>query len=220
MAVNLPKEAKANHLSRFMETLNEIQNDMGINTLPIILGLLKKRLGADHASIDVSFPYFLQRVAPVSGSKGLMQYDCTFHGEINCKADDYTVTVRVPVTALCPCSKAISEYGAHNQRGWVTLEVRTVRTKKGTPKSIFVEDLIEVAENSGSARVYPVLKRPDERYVTMQAYDNPAFVEDIVRNAAVQLRGDPRIAQYRIHVMNEESIHSHNVFASVEWRRS
>lgn len=219
MSVNLPHQAKGIHLSRFMEVLNEYQGEIAMDKLPIILGILKSRLGADMASVDVSFPYFLKRAAPVSGSQGLMNYDCTFHGEINCEVDDYVLSVRVPVTALCPCSRTISDYGAHNQRGWVTLEVRTARSEDGTPLRICIEDLIEVAESSGSAPVYPVLKRQDERYVTMQAYDNPTFVEDIVRNAVVQLRSDHRIAQFRVHVMNEESIHRHNVFANVVWSR-
>jgi GTP cyclohydrolase I len=125
----------------------------------------------------------------------------------------------VPVTSLCPCSKAISDYGAHNQRGYITIDVQTVRDLENNFALIWFEELIDIAEQSASAPVYPLLKRADERHVTMQAFDNPVFVEDMVRDAALRLRTDSRIAWFRINALNQESIHNHSAFASVEWVR-
>jgi GTP cyclohydrolase I len=148
-----------------------------------------------------------------------MDYDCAFVGELNGAGDDFVLRVRVPVTSLCPCSKEISDYGAHNQRGYVTIETRGVRGADGAPALIWIEELIDVAERAASAPVYPLLKRVDERHVTMQAFDHPAFVEDIVRGVAVQLQDDARVAWFRVEAVNHESIHNHNAFARVEWRR-
>jgi GTP cyclohydrolase I len=167
----------------------------------------------------VVFPYFLERMAPASGARSLMEYECSFVAETESGREDFTLGVRVPVTSLCPCSKAISDYGAHNQRGYVTIEVRGVRPGGGEPAFIWIEELIEVGERAGSAPVFPLLKRQDERQVTMRAYDNPVFVEDIVRNVAVSLKADARIAWFRVHVLNQESIHNHNAFAQIEWGR-
>ena len=220
MGVSLPHDVKGTHMSRFIEVLNEYEGVVAISTLPTILHVLKERLAADCARIEVAFPFFLEREAPVSHARALMDYDCALFGEVNCETDDFKLSVRVPVAALCPCSKKISDYGAHSQRGYVTIDVWPIRTDIGTPVPIWVEDLIEYAESSASAPVYPLLKRPDERYVTMQAYDNPAFVEDIVRSVATQLKKDPRVARFSVHVENHESIHSHNAYASLEWARS
>jgi GTP cyclohydrolase I len=220
MAVNLPRHVKGTHMSRFIEVLNEYQGEMTMPTLTVVLRQLKERLKADHARIEVTFPYFLERVAPESGARGLMDYECSFLGELNESKEDFILRVRVPVTSLCPCSKQISDYGAHNQRGFVTIDVRLVRSAEGAPSTIWIEDLIEIAENSASAPVYPLLKRPDERYITMQAYDNPAFVEDIVREVAKLLERDQRVSWFRVQVVNHESIHNHNVFACVERSRS
>ena len=220
MAVNLSHSSRGTHMSRFIEVLNQYKGDLTMSTLTEILHLLKERLGADSARFEATFPYFLDRVAPVTCARALMGYECAFRGEVNGDWDDFMLRVRVPVAALCPCSKKISDYGAHNQRGYVTIEVWSTRTDDGTPHAIWIEDLVEVAESSGSAPVYPLLKRPDERYVTMQAYDNPTFVEDIVRSAAEQLKNDPRVARFRLHVENHESIHSHNVYASLDWTRT
>ena len=146
-----------------------------------------------------------------------MGYECSFLGEANEAREDFVLGVRVPVTSLCPCSKAISDYGAHNQRGYVTIEVRAANVAGDGSEIIWIEELIEVAERSASAPVFALLKREDERFVTMQAYENPAFVEDIVRNAALILREDARIAWFRVHAENQESIHNHDAFAQVEW---
>ncbi len=221
MSVNLPHHFKGTHMSRFIEVLSEHRGEVTMRTLPGILQQLKAVLEAESARVEVRFPYFLERVAPVSGPKvkALMDYECWFVGEVNGSSDDFVLGVRVPVTSLCPCSKAISDYGAHNQRGLVTIEVRGERTSEGRPALIWIEELIEVAERSASAPVYPLLKRADERHVTMLAYDNPVFVEDMVRNVASRLQSDNRVASFRVEAVNQESIHNHSAFARIEWRR-
>lgn len=220
MSVSLPHHFKGTHMSRFVEVLNHYRGEFTMNTLPHLLHEMKKRLDAERARIEVRFPYFLERTAPVSGLKGLMDYQCTFIGESNGHNDDFILGVQVPVASLCPCSKEISEYGAHNQRGHVDIQVRGVREADGQPALIWIEELIQVAENAASAPLYPLLKRQDERHVTMQAYDNPAFVEDITRDVAVQLQADERVAWFSVQVTNFESIHNHNAFARTSWARS
>ena len=219
MTVNLPHQFKGTHMSRFFEVLNEFQEEMTIRTLAKLLPTLKQRLEAEAARVEIRFPYFLKKLAPISKSAGLMKYECSFVGQADAQRDDYIVGVNVPVTSLCPCSKAISKYGAHNQRGHVSIEVRTVRKGNGHPELIWIEELIEIAEKSASAPVYALLKREDEKAVTEQAYDNPVFVEDIVRNVAEQLINDARVAWFQIKVINQESIHNHNAFARIEWTR-
>lgn len=217
LAVNLPHHFKGTHMSRFIEVLNQHRGEVTMRTLPAILQELKERLDAESARVEVAFPYFLERTAPVSGAPALMDYECSFVGEANGSLEDFVLGVKVPVTTLCPCSKAISDYGAHNQRGYVHMEVRTRRAEDQRLKLIWIEELVEVAEQSASAPVYPLLKRPDERHITMQAHDNPVFVEDVVRNVAVRLQNDERISWFRVHVENQESIHNHSAFAQIEW---
>lgn len=219
MSVNLPLEFKGTHMSRFIEVLNAHRGEITMRTLPVILAELKAKLKAESAHMEVGFPYFLERAAPVTGATALMDYQCKFIGESNGGKEDFILSVCVPVTSLCPCSKAISDYGAHNQRGQVTIDVQTKKTADGLPTLVWIEELIEVAESSASAPVYALLKREDERHVTMQAYDKPVFVEDIVRNVALKLKGDERVAWFRVHALNQESIHNHNAFAEIEWRR-
>lgn len=220
MSVSLPHHVKGTHMSRFLEVLNEHRGEVTMRTLPGILESLKERLDAAGARIEVSFPYFLEREAPVSGAKGLMDYECSFIGELlDGEEADFFLGIKVPITTLCPCSKAISDYGAHNQRGYVEMEVRSRRAEDGRSEVIWIEELVEAAESSASAPVYPVLKRPDERYVTMQAHDNPTFVEDVVRNVAVRLMEDDRVAWFRVRAENQESIHNHSAFARVRWSR-
>jgi GTP cyclohydrolase I len=196
--------------------LNEHRGEVTMRTLPALLAALRERLDAERAHIAVEFPYFVDRTAPESGARALMDYACAFRAETSDEGDDFVLSVRVPVTSVCPCSKAISDYGAHNQRGYVTIEVRTVRADDGRPELVWIEELIDLAEQSASAPVYPLVKRVDERRLTMQAYDNPVFVEDIVRNAAERLDKDPRVAWFRVHARNDESIHNHSVFAQIE----
>lgn len=219
MSVGLPHHFKGTHMSRFLEVLEEHRGEMTMRTLPEVLRNLRTRLDAETARIEVAFPYFLERFAPVTRARGLMDYHCVFTGVSDGEREDFVLSVRVPVTSLCPCSKEISDYGAHNQRGYITVEVRTVGHVSDPDHWVWIEELVEIAESSASCPVYPLLKRPDERHVTMQAYDNPVFVEDMVRNVAVKLRDDARIAWFRVHARNDESIHHHNAFASTTWRR-
>ncbi len=219
MSVSLPHHFKGTHMSRFVEVLNEHRGEFTMHTMPRMLDALCARLEATSARIEAQFHYFVERAAPVSGARGLMDYDCSFLGEVREGTTDFVLSVRVPVTSLCPCSKEISDYGAHNQRGTISIDVRAMPDDSGRSQLVWIEDLIEVAERSASAPVYPLLKRSDERHVTMQAYDNPVFVEDMVRNVAVALRSDKRVAWCAVTATNVESIHNHSAFARTEWRR-
>lgn len=212
-SVNLPHHFKGTHMSRFIEVLDRHRGEITMRTLPDILTTLRQRLDAESSHLEVFFPYFLERQAPQSGASALMHYDCWFKATSSTSEDSFLVGVSVPVTSLCPCSKAISDYGAHNQRGYIEIEVKPDEDESGSPKMIWLETLISIAESSGSAPVYPLLKRADERHVTMQAYDNPVFVEDMVRNASVLLRGLKEVEWFRVRAENIESIHNHSAFA-------
>jgi len=219
MSVGLPEEFKGTHMSRFIEVLNEHRGELTIRTLPTLLHDLRHRLHAGTARVEVVFPYFIERAAPVSGATALMDYECSFVGESVNVSDDFVLGVKVPVTSLCPCSKAISDYGAHNQRGHITVQTRGVRHADGSTAFVWIEELIAIAERAASAPVYPLLKRPDERHVTMQAFDHPAFVEDMVREVAVSLQRDPRVKWFHVRAVNQESIHNHSAFAQLAWTR-
>jgi GTP cyclohydrolase I len=221
LSVSLPHHFKGTHMSRFVEILNRHRGEVTLRTLPIILEELRERLDAEHAHVEALFPYFVERAAPVTGAKALVDYDCAFVGVSGPAGTDLQLRVTVPVTSLCPCSKEISDYGAHNQRGHVTIAIRTTPgADSGGRRIVWIEELVAIADASASAPVYALLKRPDERHVTMQAYDSPAFVEDIVRGAAVRLKADDRIAWFEVTAVNQESIHNHNAFARVVWARS
>jgi GTP cyclohydrolase I len=215
LSVGLPHCFKGTHMSRFIEVLHEHRGEVTVRTMPVILRALRERLEAETARVEVRFPYFIEKEAPVTGARGLMDYECAFKAEANGSLHDFVVEVRVPVTSLCPCSKAISDYGAHNQRGLITIEVRSAPASE----IVWIEELVAVAERAGSAPVYPLLKRADERHVTMQAYDNPVFVEDMVRGVAARLLEDPRITWFSVEAVNAESIHNHAAFARLERRR-
>jgi len=215
MSVHLPHHFKGTHMSRFIEVLTEHEGEITMRTLPSILHDLKKRLDAESTHVEVCFPYFIEKAAPVSGAKAKVGCQVTFLGESNGKKDTFALRVEMPVKTLCPCSKEISDYGAHNQRGHVTIEVRPRKNRKGGWELIWIEELIAIAEEGASAPVYALLKRPDERHVTMQAYDNPVFVEDLVRNVALALKQDERIAAFKVKAVNQESIHAHDAFAVV-----
>jgi GTP cyclohydrolase I len=215
LSVGLPHHFKGTHMSRFIEVLNEHRGEVTVRTIPTILRDLRERLDAETARVEVRFPYFIEKAAPVTGATGLLDYECAFKAEANGALRDFVIEVRVPVTSLCPCSKAISDYGAHNQRGFITIEVRSTSASE----IVWIEELVTVAERAGSAPVYPLLKREDERHVTMQAYDNPVFVEDMVRKVAGDLQLDGRVAWFRVKARNEESIHNHAAFAVLEWSR-
>ncbi|GFO65891.1 GTP cyclohydrolase FolE2 [Geomonas paludis] len=220
MTVSLPHHFKGTHMSRFIEVLNEHSGEVTMKTLPLLLRDLKKGLNADSARVEISFPYFVEKEAPVSRARALMEYDCTFVGESSPVEDDFVLGVKVPVTSLCPCSKEISEYGAHNQRSYVSISVRSCSREDGYPEIIWIEELIDFAESSASAPVYALLKRPDEKAVTEMAYENPVFAEDIVRGVAEKLIADKRVLWFQVKTVNHESIHNHSAFAKIEWRRN
>ncbi len=220
LSVSLPHHFKGTHMSRFIEVLNHHRGELTMRTLPAILTEMKECLDAESAHVEVRFPYFVEKSAPVTGAKGLMDYQCFFAGESNGQYNDFILGVEVPVQSLCPCSREISDYGAHNQRGTVNIRIRSATGKDGLPSMVWIEELVEIAEKSASAPLYPLLKRADERFLTMQAYDNPAFVEDIVRNVSVHLKTDQRIEWFRVHIINHESIHNHSAFAEIEWTRN
>ncbi|MEM1248746.1 MAG: GTP cyclohydrolase FolE2 [Acidobacteriota bacterium] len=208
MYVDLPARFKGTHMSRFLEVLGEYDGAISIERVPEILSRMRDRLDADTAHFVMEFPYFLEKVAPVTGKKGMMGYTCAFDACSGGK-EDFVVRVEVPITTLCPCSKEIAEYGAHNQRGLVKLSVRF-------SDLIWLEELIALVEDSGSCALYPVLKRPDEKWVTEKAYENPRFVEDVSREVVVRLREDPRVTWFSVEVENFESIHAHNAYAAIE----
>jgi GTP cyclohydrolase I len=219
LSVDLPHQFKGTHMSRFVEVLSRHHGDMTMRVIPTILAELKERLEAERTHIDVSFPYFLAKKAPVTQSEGLVDYDCCFSGEMSSSDSHFTLEVTVPVTSLCPCSKEISSYGAHNQRSRVSIAVKTRKKPDGTWDFVWIEELIRVAEQSASSPLYSLLKRPDEKFVTEQAYDNPVFVEDLVRGVATELMDDERVVWFCVRSVNEESIHNHNAFAEVSWSR-
>ena len=208
MYVNLPRYYKGTHMSRFVEILNEHSRRISLQNFSEILDEMKKRLNAESAHMEITFPYFINKEAPVTGSEGLMEYKCSFKGSLN-EGSDVVTMIHVPISTLCPCSKEISEFGAHNQRGEVRLQVRF-------KKFIWIEDLIRLVEEMASTDVYSVLKREDEKYVTERAYDNPKFVEDIVRDIAQKLNEDPNITWFSVESENFESIHNHSAYAYIE----
>ncbi|MEJ2588389.1 MAG: GTP cyclohydrolase FolE2 [Deltaproteobacteria bacterium] len=208
MYVNLPRYYKGTHMSRFVEILNEHNRRISLQNFTGILEEMKRRLDAQSAHMEITFPYFIKKRAPVTGSEGLMEYQCTFKGSLN-SGSDLLIMIRVPVCTLCPCSKEISAAGAHNQRGEVHLQVRFNRF-------VWIEDLIRLVEESASSDVFSVLKREDEKYVTEKAYENPMFVEDVVREIAVKLRRDANITWFAVEAENFESIHNHNAYAYIE----
>jgi GTP cyclohydrolase IB len=215
MSVDLPPRVKGAHLSRFVEVLHEAAGEITPQTIPAILEAMRQRLEARSACLEVTFPFFLRRAAPVTGAVALMEYQSSLVGELTRSLAHVTLGVRVPVTSVCPCSKAISDYGAHNQRATITIRARP-REEEGVLSQIWAEDLIEVAEAAASCPVFPILKRPDERHVTMRAHDHPVFVEDMVRAGAEELGCNPRIAWFSVEAASDESIHNHAAFARIQ----
>lgn len=211
LAVDLPHEFKGTHMSRFVEVLQQQGSRMDVHTALKIPRELLLRLSASRSHVEMSFPFFRAKHAPVTGSLGLMDYQVKFEMEaVTDRLDDFILTVKVPVTTLCPCSKALTEKGAHNQRGIVTYSVRF------SSKPIWIEDLIDLIEDSASCPVYSVLKRPDEKWVTEKAYENPVFVEDLVRNVAMKTEQHTAFSWYRVEAENFESIHNHQAYAVIE----
>jgi GTP cyclohydrolase I len=208
MYVGLPHQFKGTHMSRFVEILEAHEREISPDTFRTMLREMVAKLEAATGHIEMSFPYFVSKKAPVSGVSSLMDYEVTFVGEFSGGKEAFTLKVVVPVTSLCPCSKKISERGAHNQRSHVTIAAR-INT------FVWIEDLIDVAESEASCQLYGLLKRPDEKFVTEEAYDNPKFVEDLVRDVAARLNADPRITGYVVESENFESIHNHSAYAMI-----
>lgn len=209
MFVDLPKEFKGTHMSRFVEVLNSHGSMVHVENIPDMLRAMQAKLHAQSAHLEMEFPFFLVKKAPVSGKEGVLDYNVRFDAAMHGQDLDFLLTVRATVTTLCPCSKAISKYGAHNQRGEVTVQIRS-------EKIVWIEDVIALVEASGSSEMYSLLKREDEKAVTERAYENPVFVEDLVRNVALRLNAHPDVAWYRVEAENYESIHNHNAYACIE----
>jgi len=211
MYVDLPHHFKGTHMSRFVEILNRHREQIALDKMEIILEEMKAKLGSSIAHLEIQFPYFIDKRAPVSGAKSLMEYNCEF---IASMADtlDFTLVVKVPLTSLCPCSRELSRFGAHNQRSLMTVKVRYC-------DFIWIEDLVELIEQCGSSPLYALLKRTDEKFVTEQAYENPRFVEDMVREVYSRLAALENITWFSVEAENFESIHNHSAYAAVELDR-
>lgn len=222
MSVSLPREARGTHMSRFVEELHGAADDLSFAGFRALTERLAERLDAPSAHVSVRFPFFVLRAAPVTGGEAYVDVDCAMHARFDRGNDerdpfDLELEVRVPATSLCPCSKEISDYGAHNQRGFITIRLR--QRDAFAPDAMGFGTLIGIAEDAASCRVHALLKRPDERAVTMAAFEKPAFVEDMARDCAARLQADDRTLSFDIAVENEESIHTHNAFAGLSWCR-
>ena len=207
MYVDLPMHFRGTHMSRFIEILNRHSGKMMIHNIGNILSEMREKLEAKSAHLEIAFPYFIEKAAPVSGQKSIMVYDCKFNASQNDR-DEFVLEVNVPVMSLCPCSKEISDRGAHNQRSIVTVKVKT-------DELVWIEDIVHIVESAASSEVYALLKREDEKYITEKAYDNPKFAEDIVRQIAVDFENTPHITWFSVETENFESIHNHNAYAAV-----
>jgi len=209
--VDLPKEFKGTHMSRFIEVLNAHGNVIHVENLTDILHAMQARFRAATSRLEMEFPYFMVKQAPVTKLESVIDYVARFDASACGRKVDFVLTVKANVTTLCPCSKAIAAYGAHNQRGGVTVQIRS-------RKSVWIEDLIRIIESSASSELYALLKRQDEKAVTERAYEHPVFVEDLVRNVAVKLKAHPDVTWYKVEAENQESIHNHNAYACIEKR--
>ncbi len=210
MYVNLPHDFKGTHMSRFVEILNNHEREISVKSFRDMLEELTNRLDADSGHIEMSFLYFVNKTAPISGVESLMDYKASLIGQRSDEKNNIEIKVVVPVTSLCPCSKGISDRGAHNQRSHVTISAKI-------SSFMWIEELIDIAEDEASCELFSILKRPDEKFVTEEAYDNPKFVEDIVRDIAVRLKADERILSFSVASENFESIHNHSAYALIEY---
>jgi GTP cyclohydrolase I len=208
MYVDLPHHFKGTHMSRFVEILNAHRKEMALDKMEATLQKIKDKLGATSAHLEMEFPYFIEKRAPVSGAVSLMEYSCRFLGSLSTEFD-FVLEIRVPVTSLCPCSKELSRFGAHNQRGVIAAQVRY-------REFVWIEDLVAAIEECGSSPVYALLKREDEKFVTEQAFENPRFVEDMVREAALRLLKMDNVTWFSVSAENFESIHNHSAYAAIE----
>jgi GTP cyclohydrolase I len=209
MFVDLPEEFKGTHMSRFIEALNAHGDIIHVENISEILLSMQKRLHATTSHIEIEFPFFRMKAAPATGKEAVLDYVARFDATACGPDTDFVLMVKANVTTLCPCSKAIAAYGAHNQRGEVTVQIRS----RGV---VWIEDLIDLVEASGSSELYALLKREDEKAVTERAYENPVFVEDLVRNVALRLKAHPEITWWKVEAENQESIHNHNAYACIE----
>ncbi len=207
---DLPHDFKGTHMSRFIEVFNEHRRDLSMPRFLAMLDELRSSLDAETAYCDLHFPYYIEKSAPVSGQKGMMRYDCSYEGSSSASGREFWVTVQVPVQTVCPCSKAISDFGAHNQRGVVK-----ARVKLGP--FFWIEDLVAIVERSASCDVYSLLKREDEKYVTERAFERPMFVEDVVREVYTELLANGAFPRFSVEAENFESIHNHSAYALVEY---
>ena len=209
MYVNLPHNFKGTHMSRFVEILNNHEREISVKSFKEMMVEMTERLEADSGHIEMNFPYFVNKTAPESKVQSLMDYDVTFIGDFVAGHNKFTLKVLVPVTSLCPCSKKISDYGAHNQRSHVTVTATLT-------DFMWIEEIIDLVEQEASCELYGLLKRPDEKAITERAYDNPKFVEDMVRDVAARLNAEDRITSYIAESENFESIHNHSAYALIE----
>jgi GTP cyclohydrolase I len=207
MYVDLPHHFKGTHMSRFIEILNTYREKIALDKMETILRKMKEKLGASSAHLEIEFPYFIEKRAPVSGAASLMEYTCEFRATL-AEEFDFILGVKVPVTSLCPCSKELSRFGAHNQRSILTVQVRY-------KEFLWIEDLIDTIESCGSSPVWSLLKREDEKFVTELAYENPRFVEDMVREATLKLSAMETVTWFSVEAENFESIHKHSAYAAV-----
>ncbi len=212
MTVALPADRRGTHMSRFVQLLNEDNGGFDLNDFDQHVARMTKLLDASEGHLSVDFPLFVNKTAPVTGSAGLCDYAATLSGSHSATGTEVKMQVVVPATSLCPCSKEVSDYGAHNQRSLVTVSAQSLPAGE----RLWFEDLIDIVESQASAAVYPVLKRADEKLITEAAYDNPKFVEDIVRDIALALKNDTRLSSYRVECENLESIHNHSAYAMIE----
>lgn len=208
MYVDLAHDQRGTHMSRFVEILNGADITLSATGMRQLLATIRRTLGADRAHVEARFPYFITKKAPVSGVASALDYDVALLGEQVGDDAQVMLKVLVPVTSLCPCSKEISNYGAHNQRSHVTVTARVAA-------AVAIEELIELVEEEASCEIFGLIKRPDEKYITERAYDNPKFVEDMVRDVAARLNADPRILAYTVETENFESIHNHSAYAQI-----
>ncbi len=216
LAVRLSHDVKGTHMSRFVELLESDLDVIDASAFRTLLAKMVARLNADEGEIKMSFLFFIEKTAPVSGVKSLLDYQVTLTGNIRANAAQVTTEIVAPVTSLCPCSKEISEYGAHNQRSHITISARAPNGRD----ALAVETLIRIAEAQASSELYGILKRTDEKFVTERAYDNPKFVEDLVRDIAAALNADDRVEAYSVQSENFESIHNHSAFAVIAHDKS
>ena len=209
MYVGLPAEQKGTHMSRFVDVLQNHAEPLSMTSMQKLLARMVERLDAKAGHVEIQLPFFVMKTAPVSGVESLMDYQLTFTVDTDGAATRFKQKVVVPVTSLCPCSKKVSDYGAHNQRSHITISAELA-------EELAVEEQIRIAEDASSCEIWGLLKRPDEKYVTERAYNNPKFVEDVVRDVALALNGDARIVAYSVEAENFESIHNHSAYALIE----